>query len=123
MKITKQGILIVILTIGLVIAFSEYGRADSIICNDLIFTETSDIEAIPTSPDGTVFRGTIPVKEIKSYSLGAYVYLHRSKNNEIYFNQLTQCMTIEDEVNSVKNLRWFLMLSKDARISNWKHQR
>jgi len=123
MKITKQGVLIIILIIGLVLAFSKYGRADSIICNDVIFTETSDIEAIPTSSDGTVFRGTIPIKRIKIYSLGAYIYLHRLENNEIYFNQMSRCMTIEDEVDSVKNLRWFLKQSVDARMSLWQHKR
>lgn len=121
MKITKQGVLIIILIVGLVLAFSKYGRADSIICNDLIFTETSSIEITPTAPDGTMFRGTIPVKKIRIFGQGARINTHTG--SEIYFNQMSQCMSIEDEIDSVKNLRWFLQHSKDARMSLWKHQR
>ena len=121
MKITKQGVLIIILTIGLVLAFSKYGRADSIICDDLIFTETSDIGATPSSVE-TIFRGTIPVKDFTNVGAGgARIQLHTGST--IYFDQMSQCMSIEDEVNSVKNLKWFLERSMDARISNWKHQR
>ncbi len=121
MKITRQGVLIIILIIGIVLAFSKYGRADSAICDDLIFTETSDIEITPIAPDGTVFRGIIQVRRIKVFGSGARMYLHTG--SEIYFNQMTLCIEIEDEVDSVKNLRWFLKKSTDARISNWKHKR
>ena len=122
MKITKQGVLIIILIVGLVLAFSKYGRADSIICNDIIFTETSNSEVVLRYED-TVFRGTIPIKRFKIYSLGAYIYLYRLENDEIYFNQMSQCMTIEDKIDSVKNLRWFLKKATDARMSLWKHKR
>lgn len=119
---TKQHVLIIILIVGIVLAFSKFGRADSIICDDLIFTETSDVETIPTSSDGTIFRGTMSVKYIKNVGPGgARIDLHTG--SEIYFDQMTACMDIEDEINSVKNLKWFLERSMDARISNWKHKR
>ena len=124
MKITKLQVLVLIVGIvGIVLAFSKYGRADSIICGDLIFTETSNVEAlVVANSERTVFRGTMPVKNIKNISPGgARIDLHTGA--EIYFNQMTQCMSIEDEVDSVKNLRWFLKRSADARISNWKQHR
>ena len=121
MKITKQGVLIIILIIGIVLVFSKYGRADSIICDDLVFTETSNSEVVLRYED-TVFRGIIPVKKVKNVnSGGARIYTHIG--SDIYFNQMTSCMSIDDEVDSVKNLRWFLQKSANARISNWKHKR
>lgn len=120
MKITKQGVLIIILIIGLVLAFSKYGRADSIICDDFIFTETSNIEVVLRYED-TVFRGTMPVKRITFFAQGAHINLHTG--SKIRFSDMSQCMSIEDEVDSVKNLRWFLERSMDARITNWKRRR
>lgn len=116
---TKQHVLFIILIVGIVLAFSKYGRADSIICNDIIFTETSNIERIPNDGEN-VLRGTIGVKKIEGYRLGANITMHSGA--DIYFNKMTQCMEIEDEVDSVKNLRWFLEKSMDARISNWKQK-
>jgi len=121
MSITKQYILFFIVFAIFFGAYIKYGRADSVICDDLIFTETSDIEITPTAPDGTVFKGIIQVKQIKVFGAGARINLHTG--SEIYFNQMSQCMSIEDEVDSVKNLKWFLKKSIDARISNWKHRR
>lgn len=118
---TKQHVLIMILIVGFVLAFSKIGRADSIICNDFIFTETSSIETILRSSDGAVLRGTMPVKRIKFFALGAHINLH--SGSKIRFGDMSQCMSIEDEVDSVKNLRWFLEKSANARISNWKHKR
>ncbi|KKL98090.1 hypothetical protein LCGC14_1827880 [marine sediment metagenome] len=120
---TKQHVLIMILIVGFVLAFSKFGRADSIICDDLVFTETSDVEVqLINQISRIMFRGTVPVKSIKNISPGgARINLHTG--SEIYFNQMTQCMSIEDEVDSIKNLRWFLKKSADARISNWKHKR
>jgi len=121
MGITKQYILFFIVFAIFFGAYIKFGRADSIICDDLIFTETSSSETAPRFPDGTILRGTIPVKRIKVHGLGARINLHTG--SEIYFNQMSQCMSIEDEVNSVKNLRWFLKQSANARISLWKHRR
>ncbi len=119
---TNRHVLIMILIVSFVLVFSKFGRADSIICDDLIFTETSSIEAIRRTYDGSTLRGTIPVKEIKNIvSGGARIDLHTG--SEIYFDQMTSCMDIEDEVDSIKNLRWFLEKSADARISNWGHRR
>lgn len=118
---TKQHVLIMILIVAFVLAWSKFGYANSAICDDLIFTETSDIEITLTAPDETVFRGIIQVKRIKVFGSGARMYLHTG--SEIYFNQMTSCMSIEDEMDSIKNLKWFLKKSMDARISNWKHKR
>ena len=120
---TKQHVLVIILIVGFVLAWSKFGHADSIICDDLIFTETSSIEIKPTTSDGTIFKGTIPVKQIKVFGVGARIHLHRSENDEIYFNQMTQCMSIEDKIDSVRNLKWFLQQSEQARISNWRRRR
>ena len=117
---TKQHVLIIILIVGIVLAWSKFGHADSIICDDLIFTETSNIETVPSDGE-TVLRGTIPVKKISNVGAGgARIYLHTG--SDIYFDQMTSCMDIEDEVDSVKNLRWFLQRSEDARLSYWKRR-
>ena len=94
-------------------------NADSIICNDIIFTETSNVEVIPTGRE-TVLRGTIVVKGIHFYGVGARINMH--SGSDIVFNNMSQCMTIEDEVDSVKNLRWFLEKSSAARLSRWNRE-
>jgi len=118
MKIIKQGVLIIILTIGIVLTLAKFGHADSAICNDFIFTETSSVET------KLEFPGTIPVKKIKVFGTGARIYLHTdTAENEIYFNEMAVCISINDEVDSAKNLRWFLEHSTHARISNWNINR
>ena len=94
-------------------------NADSIICNDIIFTETSNVEVIPTDGEN-ILKGTIVVKKIKFYGAGARISMH--SDLDIVFNNMSQCMTIEDEVDSVKNLRWFLVKASAARLSRWNRK-
>lgn len=123
MSIAKQYILFFIVSAIFLGAYAKFGRADSIICDDFIFTETSSVEVkLIDRITGAVFKGTIPVESIRNVgSGGARIDLHTG--SEIYFNQMTPCMDIEDEIDSVRNLRWFLERSADARVSNWKHRR
>lgn len=122
MSITKKQYTLFFIVVAIFFgAYIKFGRADSIICDGLIFTETSSIEIQPNY-NGAVFKGTMPVESIRNVSPGgARIDLHTG--SEIYFNQMTPCMDIEDEIDSVRNLKWFLERSVDARISNWKRQR
>lgn len=122
-----MSILVALLLIFAVFFFAVFNiftikpaNADSLICNDIIFTETSNIERIPNDGE-TALRGTIPVKKIKIYGVGARIYLHT--DSTIYFNHMSQCMSIEDEQDSVKNLKWFLEKASAARMSNWNRER
>lgn len=123
MSITKQYILFFIVAAIFLGAYAKFGRADSVICDDFIFTETSSVEVeLIDRTTGAVFRGTIPVKRVKNIAPGG-ARINTHTGSEIYFNHMSQCMSIEDEIDSVKNLRWFLEKSADARVSNWKHRR
>lgn len=122
-----MSILVALMIIFAVFLFATFSiftikpaNADSIICNDFIFTETSNVEVIPDDGE-TVLKGTIPIKKIKIFGSGARIYMH--SGSVIYFNHMSRCMSIEDEVNSVKNLRWFLEKASAARLSGWNRER
>lgn len=119
MSIIKQYVLFFILVAIFIGAYAKFGRADSIICSDIIFTETSrgDVEAV-----GDLEIRTVPVRKISNTlgrSGGITIEMH--SDLEIFFSRATPCMLIGDDVDSTTNLAWVIQKSKMARLSRYTY--
>ncbi len=90
---------LILLAVLIIFIWPEISRADSVICNDTIFTETST-----NSTRGLEFKGTIPVKSIRYRARWTTITLH--SGNDIRMNSMQPCMLIVDKRDSTDNLIW-----------------
>lgn len=109
-KKVKLTIISIVMTIGTAVAILltqvPFAKADSVICDSIIYTQTSSIETNIENLD------VIKIRSL-AYPRGwVQIYPWLLYDNDGYDGRIsisdTRCTFIRDEIDSVDNLKWYL---------------
>ncbi len=112
--VVAYAVIILILGTLFTMLMNLPAKADSIICDDIIFTETSSDDIILDIKNTQAFKlnnfKIIPSSDVYFYSNGwTGAYLYHPKGKRIAFGT-SRCTFISDDINSTETLEWYLML-------------
>ena len=117
-KMKKTDIILIVAMVLIGLAFllwSNQAKADSVICDGFNYTETSSIEA--SIENSSLIISVIKVRTIEFANGWLRIFPWALFNDEIdiadqqdrvsFPNE--RCVFVSDSVDSIKNLRWYLL--------------
>lgn len=118
MKKTDVILIATMVLIGLAfLLWSNQAKADSIMCNGAIYTETVSIET--TFPMNIVNVMRFEFTEHPSGWVRIYPWALKDKgsknsilNNGRVSYPISRCIFVSDSIDSIENLKWFMKISR-----------